>query len=155
MAIKYHQISMHETFDECRDLLIDDAPSFFLLLDQYITLEDFIPPALYNAFYKRRDRHLVYPLTGFLSALILQKIFSIPSDSLLIIFLSLCKEFRDFCGFARYLMPRFLLDSDRIFYLSFNSSSSKWWISPIRFARPLMHPFPKCWSLIRRGLSFM
>ena len=40
-------------------------------------------------------------MTGFLSALILQKIFSIPSDSLLILFLSLCKELRDFCGFSK------------------------------------------------------
>lgn len=42
-----------------------------------------------------------YPLTGFLSALILQKIFSIPTDSLLILLLSLCRELRDFCGFHK------------------------------------------------------
>lgn len=33
--------------------------------------------------------------------LILQKIFSIPADSLLILFLSPCRELRDFCGFSK------------------------------------------------------
>jgi hypothetical protein len=33
--------------------------------------------------------------------MILQKIFSIPSDSLLILFLSLFKKLRDFCGFSK------------------------------------------------------
>ena len=41
------------------------------------------------------------PLTGFLSALILQKVFSIPTDSLLILLLSLYRELRDFCGFPK------------------------------------------------------
>ena len=57
-----------------------------------------------------RDPHQAYPynklsgLSGFLSSLILQKIFSIPTDSLLILFLALCKELRDFCGvFNKYL----------------------------------------------------
>ena len=36
-----------------------------------------------------------------LSALILQKIFSIPTDSLLILLLHICKELRDFCGFSK------------------------------------------------------
>ena len=40
-------------------------------------------------------------MSGFLSSLILQKIFSIPTDSLLILFLALCKELRDFCGFSK------------------------------------------------------
>ncbi|MBD5485379.1 MAG: transposase [Lachnospiraceae bacterium] len=40
-------------------------------------------------------------LLGFLSALILQKIFSIPSDSPLLLFLKLYREFRKFCGFSK------------------------------------------------------
>lgn len=53
------------------------------------------------------------------SALILQKIFSIPTDTLLILFLNLCKELRDFCGFSKVpdapLFTRFKLDfSDHI-----------------------------------------
>lgn len=36
-----------------------------------------------------------------LHALILQRIFSIPTDSLLIIFLNYSQELRDFCGFSK------------------------------------------------------
>ena len=43
----------------------------------------------------------MYPLHGFLTAFILQKIFSIPTDSLLLLFLHLCRELRDFCSFTK------------------------------------------------------
>ena len=43
----------------------------------------------------------MYPLHGFLTAFILQKIFSIPTDPLLLLFLHLCKELRNFCGFTK------------------------------------------------------
>ena len=101
MATKYHQISLKETFSDCQDQFFDDTPSFFQLLEEHIDLDLFIPPAFSNAFYQTLGRKRDYPLSGFLSALILQKIFSIPSDSLLILFLGLCKELRDFCGFAK------------------------------------------------------
>jgi len=101
MATKYHQISLKETFSDCQDNFFDDAPSFFQLLEEHIDLNLFIPSVFYNAFYQSLGRKRTYPLTGFLSALILQKIFSIPSDSLLILFLALCRELRDFCGFEK------------------------------------------------------
>lgn len=101
MTVKYHQISLKETFSDCQDIFFDDTPSFFRLLEDHFDISEFIPPAFYNAFYQSLGRKRIYPFTGFLSALILQKIFSIPSDSLLILFLSLCKEFRDFCGFSK------------------------------------------------------
>ncbi len=40
-------------------------------------------------------------MEGFLSSLILQKVFSIPSDSLLLLFLRLSREPKDFCGFSK------------------------------------------------------
>lgn len=101
MAVKYHQISLNETFTGCQDKFFDDTPAFFRILEEHLDLERFIPSVFYNAFYQSLGRKRLYPLTGFLSALILQKIFSIPSDSLLILFLSLCKELRDFCGFCK------------------------------------------------------
>ena len=87
MATKYHQISLKETFSDCQDQFFDDTPSFFQLLEEHIDLDLFIPPAFSNAFYQSLGRKRTYPITGFLSALILQKIFSLPSDSLLILFL--------------------------------------------------------------------
>lgn len=101
MATRYHQISLKETFSDCQDMFIDDAPSFFQLLDGHSDISDFIPSVFYNAFYQSLGRKRTYPLTGFLSALILQKVFSIPTDALLILFLNLCKELRDFCGFSK------------------------------------------------------
>ena len=101
MRTKYHQMTLKDTFSDCQDIFMDDAPSFFQLLEQHFDISLFIPQTFYNAFYQHLGRKRDYPLTGFLSALILQKIFSIPTDSLLIILLILCKKLRDFCGFTK------------------------------------------------------
>ncbi len=113
MAAKYHQISLSETFSDCQDLLLEDSTSFFTLLSDHFDLNDFIPIEFHNAFYQTLGRKRTYPLHGFLSAFILQKILSIPTDSLLLLFLNLCKELRLFCGFTKVpdasLMSRFKL----------------------------------------------
>ena len=101
MATKYRQISLKDTFSDCQDMFMDDTPSFFQLLDEHFDIHEFIPSVFTNAFYQHLGRNRLYPLAGFLSALILQKIFSIPTDSLLILFLSISKELRDFCGFSK------------------------------------------------------
>ena len=114
MVTKYRQLSLKDTFSNCQDLLIEDSPSFFQLLDEHFDIQEFIPSVFTNAFYQHLGRPRVYPLSGFLSSLILQKIFSIPTDSLLILFLALCKELRDFCGFSKVpdapLFSRFKLE---------------------------------------------
>ena len=101
MAAKYRQISLKDTFSNCQDMFMEDTPSFFQLLDEHLDLSEFIADQFTKAFYQRFGRKRTYPLEGFLSALILQKIFSIPSDSLLILFLNLCRELREFCGFSK------------------------------------------------------
>lgn len=101
MAIKYRQISLKDTFSDCQDMFMDDVPSFFQLLEEHFDINEFIPSVFSNAFYQHLGRKRTYPLTGFLSSLILQKIFSIPTDALLILFLNLCRELRDFCGFSK------------------------------------------------------
>lgn len=101
MATVYRQISLNDSFSNCQDLFFEDTPSFFQLLDEHFDISEFIPVVFTNAFYQSLGRKRLYPLTGFLSALILQKKFSIPSDSLLILFLTLCRELREFCGFSK------------------------------------------------------
>lgn len=101
MANHYRQLSLKDIFSDCKDMFWDNVPSFFQLLEQYFDISLFIPQTFYNAFYQRLGRKRDYPLTGFLSSLVLQKIFSIPTDSLLIFLLSLCKELCDFCGFTK------------------------------------------------------
>lgn len=114
MATKYHQISLKETFSDCQDQFMDDAPSFFILLSEHCDINDFIPREFFNAFYQSLGRTRIYPLQGFLSAFILQKIFSIPTDALLLLLLNICKELRQFCGFTKVpdasLMSRFKHD---------------------------------------------
>jgi hypothetical protein len=114
MSTKYHQISLFETFSDCQNNLIDDSPSFFQILSEHFDLNEFIPTEFQSAFYLSIGRNRIYSLHGFLSAFILQKIFSIPTDSLLLLFLNLCKELRDFCGFTKIpdasLMSRFKHD---------------------------------------------
>lgn len=83
MASIYHQISLKDTFSKCRDMLLDDTPSFFRLPWEHFVISEFFPSVFYNAFYQHLGRKRDFPLTGFISALILQKIFSIPTDSLL------------------------------------------------------------------------
>lgn len=41
------------------------------------------------------------PLTSYISALLLQKIFTIPTDSLLILILNFSSELRSFCGITK------------------------------------------------------
>ena len=101
MRTKYHQLSLKDTFSDCQDMFREDTPSFFQLLNDSLDISEFIPADFYHAFYLALGRKRTYPLEGFLSALILQKIFSIPTDSLLILFLGLCRELRDFCGFSK------------------------------------------------------
>ena len=114
MTNNYHQISLKDTFSDCKDIFNDDAPSFFQLLEQHFDISLFIPQTFYNSFYQHLGRTREYPLTGFLSALILQKVFPIPTDTLLILLLKLCKELRDFCGFSKVpdasLFSRFKLN---------------------------------------------
>lgn len=123
MATKYHQISFKESFSNCQDQFIDDTPSFFLLLSDYCDINDFIPIEFSNAFYQSLGRNRIYPLHGFLSSFILQKIFSIPTDSLLLLLLNICMELRQFCGFSKVpdasLLSRFKHDFEPYIELMF------------------------------------
>lgn len=123
MTTKYHQISLCETFSDCQNQLIDDTPSFFQILSEHFDFNEFIPPEFQSAFYRSIGRTRIYSLHGFLSAFILQKIFSIPTDSLLLLFLNLCKELRDFCGFSKVpdasLLSRFKHDFEPYIELMF------------------------------------
>lgn len=123
MATKYHQISLCETFSVCQDMLIEESPSFFNLLSEHFDIDQFIPSSFFSAFYRSIGRNRIYPLQGFLSAFILQKICSIPTDSLLLLFLNICKELRDFCGFSKVpdasLLSRFKQDFEPYIELMF------------------------------------
>ena len=101
MVTKYCQISLKDTFSDCKNMFMDDVPSFFQLLEQHFDVSLFIPQTFYNAFYQYLGCKRDCPLIGFLFAHILQKIFSISTVSLLIILLTLWKKLRDFYDFTK------------------------------------------------------
>ena len=72
---------------------------FLTMLKQTITLDEIVPVSFIYHFHAatgRPRKHQLYPM---LWALILQRIFSIPTVTLLITFLNFSQELRDFCGF--------------------------------------------------------
>ena len=99
--ITYKQLSLADIFQDCQNKFENDKPAFLSLLEQHIDLDEIIPAAFYSHFYASTGRTRKYPLKAFLWALILQRIFSIPQDQLLLTFLLYSKPLREFCGFTK------------------------------------------------------
>ena len=99
--IPYKQLSLEDIFQDCQDKFDNDKPAFLSLLEQHIDLDELIPLSFRNHFYASTGRTRKYPLCAFLWALIIQRIFSIPTDQLLLTFLAYSKPLREFCGFTK------------------------------------------------------
>ncbi|MGN0332130.1 MAG: transposase [Lachnospiraceae bacterium] len=99
--IPYKQLSVADIFQDCQDKFDNDKPAFLSLLENHINLDEIIPVTFYNHFYASTGRTRKYPLHAFLWALIIQRIFSIPTDQLLLTFLCYSKPLREFCGFSK------------------------------------------------------
>lgn len=99
--MKFTQLSLSDIYDNCKDLSENDKPAFLSLLETYLDISEYIPLSFYKHFYKNFGRKRKYQLESFLYALLIQRIFSIPTDSLLITFLKFSKELREFCGFTK------------------------------------------------------
>lgn len=97
--ITHKQLSLADIFTDCQNKFDNDKYEFLSLLDETINLDEIVPVSFVSHFHAatgRPRKHLLYPM---LKALLLQLIFSIPTVSLLIIFLKFSQELRDFCGF--------------------------------------------------------
>ena len=97
--IPHKQLSLADIFTDCQNKFDNDKYQFLKLLDQTIDLDEIVPSSFVIHFTSstgRPRKHLLYPM---IKALLLQLIFSIPTVSLLIIFLKYSQELRDFCGF--------------------------------------------------------
>ena len=99
--IPYKQLSLADIFSDCQEKFENDKPAFLSLLETHIDLDELIPISFRNHFYASTGRTRKYPLQAFLWALIVQRIFSIPTDQLLLTFLAYSKPLRDFCGFNK------------------------------------------------------
>ena len=97
--ITYKQLSLADFFTDCQNKFDNDKYHFLQILEDTIDLDEIVPPSFVAHFHAstgRPRRHLLYPM---LKALLLQLIFSIPTVSLLIIFLKYSRELREFCCF--------------------------------------------------------
>jgi transposase len=99
--IPYKQLSLADYFQDCQNKFENDKPAFLALLENHIDIDEFIPISFRNHFYASTGRTRKYPLHAMLWALIIQRIFSIPTDQLLLTFLAYSKPLRDFCGFTK------------------------------------------------------
>ena len=99
--IPYKQLSLADIFQDCQEKFDNDKPAFLSLLEEHIDLDEMIPISFRNHFYASTGRSRKYPLQAFLWALIIQRIFSIPTDQLLLTFLAYSKPLREFCGFSK------------------------------------------------------
>ena len=99
--IPYKQLSVADIFSDCQEKFENDKPAFLSLLETHIDIDEIIPISFRNHFYASTGRTRKYPLQAFLWALIIQRIFSIPTDQLLLTFLAYSKPLREFCGFTK------------------------------------------------------
>lgn len=99
--IPQKQLTLEDIFKDCQKFFDSDKPKFLSLLENHIDLDSIIPISFYKHYYASTGRHRKYPLTSMLWALIIQRIFSIPTDSLLLVFLHYSKHLREFCGFTK------------------------------------------------------
>ena len=99
--IPYNQLSLADIFSDCQEIYESDKPQFLSLLQNHIDLEEMVPASFRKHFYASTGRSRKYPLNAFLWALIIQRLFSIPTDSLLLVFLHYSRHLREFCGFDK------------------------------------------------------
>ena len=99
--IPYKQLSLTDIYSDCTTFFDSDKPKFLSLLEDTINFEDFIPVSFYHNFYASTGRPRDYKLHSMLWSLIIQRILSIPTDTLLITFLKFSSELRAFCGFNK------------------------------------------------------
>ena len=97
--ITYKQLSLADIFSDCQNKFDNDKYEFLSILDETINLDEIVPVSFVLHFHAATGRPRKYLLYPMLKALLLQLIFSIPTTSLLIVFLKYSQELRDFCGF--------------------------------------------------------
>ena len=81
------QLTLDDIFEDCQNIYESDKPQFLTLLENHIDLDEIVPISFRRHYYASTGRNRKYPLNAMLWALIIQRLFSIPTDSLLLIFL--------------------------------------------------------------------
>ena len=98
---KSKQQSLNDVYTDCLESFENDKPEFLSMLEEHLDIDALIPLSFRMHFNKHIGRPREYLLSGFILALIIQRIFSIQTDRLLILFLTYSRELREFCGFHK------------------------------------------------------
>lgn len=99
--ITQKQLTLADIFEDCQEIFESHKPQFLTLLENHFDLDEIVPISFKNHYYASTGRNRKYPLNAMLWALIIQRLFSIPTDSLLLIFLHYSRHLREFCGFTK------------------------------------------------------
>lgn len=99
--IPQKQLTLADIFEDCQEIYESDKPQFLTLLENHIDLDEIVPVSFRNHYYASTGRNRKYQLNAMLWALIIQRLFSIPTDSLLLVFLHYSRHLREFCGFTK------------------------------------------------------
>ena len=113
--IPQKQLSLADIFEDCKDIYESDKPHFLTLLENHIDLDKIIPTSFYKHYYASTGRNRKYPLNAMLWALIIQRLFSIPTESLLLIFLHFPDTLENSVVLLKFLTLQKSLVSNRIF----------------------------------------
>ncbi len=103
--LTHKQLSLAEIYSDCANYFENDKNHFLSLLKENLNLDELIPLSFYRNYYSSTGRPREYHLNSMIWALLLQRIFSIPTDMLLLTFLQFSQELRNFCGFINVPDP--------------------------------------------------
>ena len=80
--IPQKQLTLADIFEDCQETFENNKPAFLTLLANHINLDEIVPSTFTYHFYASTGRPRKYSLYSMLWALIIQRIFSIDTDSL-------------------------------------------------------------------------
>lgn len=145
--IPQKQLTLADIFEDCQEIYESDKPQFLTLLENHIDLDEIVPVSFRNHYYASTGRNRKYPLNAMLWALIIQRLFSIPTDSLLLVFLHYSRHLREFCGFTKVPDASKITRFKQDFLPAYNQFLTISLISQNRYATTLMKILPLCLHL--------
>lgn len=101
MPISAKQLNFCDVSKDFNKFYNQNQNNLLSLLSEFIDISDFIPFSFYQKYYSKFGTKRDFSLESLLSAFIIKNILSIPSVDLLITFLSISSELRQFCGFLK------------------------------------------------------
>ena len=101
MRNKFEQLSLFDIYTDVSEAIEQQKPELIRLMEEHIDFKAIMPLSLKIRFQQRFGRRRIYHPESFVRALVVQKLFGIATDALLIRILRCSSELRDFCGFCK------------------------------------------------------